>query len=81
MTYKQKDFNYFTTEGVINLIDYDYKKAIDMFADLYVVSYKTSHDITNLYNLINKRNLEIQQALDISKNCLKMLEEIIQNRN
>lgn len=56
------------------------EEIMELFADDYVVTYRIEHEIRQVYELCDKRNEELRQTLKLCKECLKLVETIIQNR-
>ncbi|MDY0409724.1 hypothetical protein ACFFIS_05920 [Virgibacillus soli] len=80
MNYKYKEFDLFTAADIKQMVDHDIDKALELFADSYFVTFKMQHDILQLRHLIETKNEEIQQAIDLCRQCLKSVETTIQNR-
>ena len=77
---KYKEFDLFTVDQIKGMIGLDIEKAMDLFADSYVATYRIAHDIRVLQNVITKQHDELRQALDLCAKCLKLVETTVQNR-
>lgn len=75
-----KEFDLFTVEEIKVMMGNDLEKALELFADSYVVTYRISHNIRELQNVIDKQHDELRQALDLCVKCLKLVETTVQNR-
>ncbi|WP_426579024.1 hypothetical protein P5490_003325 [Bacillus altitudinis] len=80
MNYKYKEFDMFTVDQIKSMVNHDIDKALELFADGYVAAYRIEHEIGQVYELLDKRNEELRQALDLCKQCLMLVETAIQNR-
>lgn len=80
MNYTYKEFDLFTVDQIKCMVKHDKDKALELFADGYVAAYRIEHDIRQLYELLDKRNDELRQTLDLCRKCLTLVEITIQNR-
>ncbi len=80
MTYKYREFDLFTAKDIRSMVEHDLDKALELFADSFVVTFKIQHDIIQLSNIIEAKNEEMSQALDLCAKCLKLVETTVQNR-
>lgn len=77
---KYTEFDWFTVKEVEKIIGHDIFKAIKLFADSYVATYRIAHDVSELKVTIEKQRDELRQSLDLCIKCLKLIETIVQNR-
>lgn len=77
---KYTEFDQFTVKEVEKIIGHDIFKAMELFADSYVATYRIAHDVSELKVVIAKQRDELRQALDLCVKCLKLIETIVQNR-
>lgn len=77
---KYTEFDRFTVKEVEKIIGHDIFKAIELFADSYVATYRIAHDVSELKVAIEKQRDELRQSLDLCIKCLKLIETIVQNR-
>lgn len=80
MNYKYKEFNMFTAADIRQMVNHDIDKALDLFAESYFVTYKMQHDLLQLRELIETKNEELHEAIDLCRQCLQLIETTIQNR-
>lgn len=77
---KYTEFDQFTVKEVEKIIGHDIFKAMELFADSYVATYRIAHDVSELKVVIKKQHDEIHQALELCAKCLKLVETTVRNR-